>query len=351
MTEAAIVRWLVAVGDSIAEGEPVAEVETDKVVMELESPATGLVEELLIEPGVTVEVNVPVATIRLGDALAGPSAEPPPQHPIVEHSSQAGETNPIHSITAVESAATATAPEPSMVVARASEPARSRQPFLDPPRVRFADKHSVVTGGPTTHDASPDGGSSGGGEHVTALPWTTTSQMSAVGIARALSEARNTRGRVAVTYSDLLVSMIARAAVYAFTDRTIIASVASPNSDSGLLEYRPVPGAVSLAPEALALERAKSEPKLALSLPPGGLHLIIVNGGRYGGDVVMPPAHTPLGAIVIGIGSIDTRVVALGGGVAVQPTVHMTVCAHLAQLNAHQVTQFVETIREKLSDK
>ncbi len=41
MTEAGIVRWHVEVGQQVEAGQPLAEIETDKIVMDLESPAAG----------------------------------------------------------------------------------------------------------------------------------------------------------------------------------------------------------------------------------------------------------------------------------------------------------------------
>ena len=41
MEEGAVVRWLAAEGDAVTQGEPLIEVQTDKVVVEVEAPATG----------------------------------------------------------------------------------------------------------------------------------------------------------------------------------------------------------------------------------------------------------------------------------------------------------------------
>jgi pyruvate dehydrogenase E2 component (dihydrolipoamide acetyltransferase) len=43
MTEGQIVHWLVAEGDQVAKGQPLAEIQTDKIVTELESPAAGVI--------------------------------------------------------------------------------------------------------------------------------------------------------------------------------------------------------------------------------------------------------------------------------------------------------------------
>lgn len=50
MEEAVLVAWLRNVGDHVTEGDPVAEIETDKAQSDLESPATGILREVLVEP-------------------------------------------------------------------------------------------------------------------------------------------------------------------------------------------------------------------------------------------------------------------------------------------------------------
>lgn len=70
-TEAALQTWLIAVGDRVAVGQPVAEIETEKAVFEHESDAAGTVASLLVEPGVAVAVGDPIAVL----ADDGESAE------------------------------------------------------------------------------------------------------------------------------------------------------------------------------------------------------------------------------------------------------------------------------------
>lgn len=56
-TSATLTKWLVAVGESAKEGEPLIELETDKVAMEICAPANGVLSEVLAEEGTTVEVD------------------------------------------------------------------------------------------------------------------------------------------------------------------------------------------------------------------------------------------------------------------------------------------------------
>ena len=66
MTEGTLARWLKAEGDAVTQGEPIAEIETDKAIVELESPVTGTLGRILVKDGSN---NVPVDA-TLGVILA-----------------------------------------------------------------------------------------------------------------------------------------------------------------------------------------------------------------------------------------------------------------------------------------
>lgn len=63
MEEGTVVRWLVAEGDRVEKGQPVLEVETDKVVVEVEATASGVMGPLLVSEGETVPVTTMLARI------------------------------------------------------------------------------------------------------------------------------------------------------------------------------------------------------------------------------------------------------------------------------------------------
>lgn len=67
MQEGTLVRWLKQPGDTVERGEPIAEVETDKAVIEIESFYSGVLTKLLIEEGATVPVGTPIAVIDTGE--------------------------------------------------------------------------------------------------------------------------------------------------------------------------------------------------------------------------------------------------------------------------------------------
>ena len=63
MEEGTIVKWLKGVGEYVKKDEPIVEVETDKVQMEIESTASGTLLKILVEEGETVPVTTPIAFV------------------------------------------------------------------------------------------------------------------------------------------------------------------------------------------------------------------------------------------------------------------------------------------------
>jgi pyruvate/2-oxoglutarate dehydrogenase complex dihydrolipoamide acyltransferase (E2) component len=61
MEEAVLVRWLKGEGESFREGEPVAEVLTDKVSTSVEATFSGKITRILVQPEATVKVLTPIA--------------------------------------------------------------------------------------------------------------------------------------------------------------------------------------------------------------------------------------------------------------------------------------------------
>src|SRR5512145_1962331 len=77
MAEGLLVRWVKQVGENINKGDVLAEIETDKATVEVESSASGVVLQLIVEQGTMVPVNAPIAVIgAAGEKVeAAPAAE------------------------------------------------------------------------------------------------------------------------------------------------------------------------------------------------------------------------------------------------------------------------------------
>ena len=73
VTEGTIVQWLKQVGDSVERYDPLVEVLTDKVSMEVPSPVAGVITEILAEEGQTLPMGAPIASIQASAAEPAPS--------------------------------------------------------------------------------------------------------------------------------------------------------------------------------------------------------------------------------------------------------------------------------------
>ncbi|MFL5666522.1 MAG: dihydrolipoamide acetyltransferase family protein [Ktedonobacteraceae bacterium] len=79
LVEGTLLRWLRAANDVVQAGEPIAEIETDKVTTELTAPGSGMLSELLVLEGETVPIGTPVARMRAtGEQELSPSGHETP---------------------------------------------------------------------------------------------------------------------------------------------------------------------------------------------------------------------------------------------------------------------------------
>ncbi|RZT89164.1 pyruvate dehydrogenase E2 component (dihydrolipoamide acetyltransferase) [Pseudonocardia sediminis] len=78
LTEAEILDWRVAPGDTVTVNQVLVEIETAKAAVELPSPYAGTVGELLVEPGQTVQVGAPIIAIETAGTAASPGSSPAP---------------------------------------------------------------------------------------------------------------------------------------------------------------------------------------------------------------------------------------------------------------------------------
>ena len=79
VTEATVAKWLHNVGDAVAVDEPLVELETDKVTVEVNAPASGTLSEIKVDAGATVEVGTLLGSLAEGAApakKAAPAAAP-----------------------------------------------------------------------------------------------------------------------------------------------------------------------------------------------------------------------------------------------------------------------------------
>ncbi len=98
--EGTLTKWLKKKGDQVQRDEPLFEISTDKIDTEIPSPAAGVLQDILVKEGETVQINTVVAVI--GDGSGKPAAEEPvkeaakeaPKEPLREAPQQAAKETP-----------------------------------------------------------------------------------------------------------------------------------------------------------------------------------------------------------------------------------------------------------------
>src|SRR5919199_5502840 len=74
VTEATVARWFKKAGEAVTADEPLVELETDKVTLEVNAPASGRLAEVAVAEGSDVEVGAVLGRIEEGAGAAAPAA-------------------------------------------------------------------------------------------------------------------------------------------------------------------------------------------------------------------------------------------------------------------------------------
>ena len=133
MQEGTVVRWLKAEGSNVELGEPLAEIETDKAVVEFESDIAGVLSQILVNEGVTVPVGDAIAVIADASEAAAPEPvepEPAPEEVEEPEPEPVAEEEAGPASTAIPLGA---ATEPTVVEAAPPPPVQQPQPVQQPP--------------------------------------------------------------------------------------------------------------------------------------------------------------------------------------------------------------------------
>jgi 2-oxoglutarate dehydrogenase dihydrolipoamide succinyltransferase (E2 component) len=147
VSEGTITKWLKQVGEKIEADEALLEISTDKVDTEVPSPGTGVVAEILVQEGETVDVGTKLAVIAPEGAAPAQEQEQgqaPPEPATQEAAAEAAQAAPAEATPPTEE-------EPSQAPAPA-EPAPAEQPsgdgraFVSPVVARIASEHGVDPG-------------------------------------------------------------------------------------------------------------------------------------------------------------------------------------------------------------
>jgi 2-oxoglutarate dehydrogenase E2 component (dihydrolipoamide succinyltransferase) len=141
VSEGTVTKWLKNEGDAIEADEPLLEISTDKVDTEVPSPGSGIVQQILVQEGETVDVGTKLAVIAPEGAPAAieeetepepeePAAEVPPEPATAEAAAEAG----------ASSSSETSAPTP---VVAAPDVSGNGKTFVSPVVARIAAEHGV----------------------------------------------------------------------------------------------------------------------------------------------------------------------------------------------------------------
>jgi pyruvate dehydrogenase E2 component (dihydrolipoamide acetyltransferase) len=360
-----LLRWLVPEGTAVVSGQPLLEIETDKVTTEIESPASGVLAGVRAQPGEEVPVGQVIAFVLASGETLPPLSEP------ADHGSGA---------------------DPASSLPRRGAPPVSpsaQRPAASPKARRLAQERGVdlaaVTGSgaggeitaadvmkadpsrtDTVHRAAQSAAWRVMAERVT-HSWTTAPHfyVSREVSAQALVDRRSQwlSQIPSITYTDVIIAAVAKAlrqhpqvnaswreGAIVLADQIDIGIAVA--TEAGLL-VPVVRRADQLGLEEIARRRAD----LVTRAHSGQLHpddvvggtLTVSNLGMYGVDTVAPILNPPQAAIV-GIGRIADRVVAAGGTPVVRPTMTVTLSCDHRVVDGARAAQFLETLAHALED-
>jgi pyruvate dehydrogenase E2 component (dihydrolipoamide acetyltransferase) len=361
-----IVRWLKAPGDAVQKGEPIVEVETDKVTVEVEAPATGVLGDVTAGEGDVIPVGQAIARVFApGEATASPRpaaavVAPPPARTVAQQ--------PIVS--------RATDGAPARLVAASPKARRlATERGLDLKALRGSGPSGAVLVADLPAAAAPRVAGPGVGtvwrvmaERMTAS-WTTAPhfylvrEVDASRLVAWREKVKTPAGGAKITYTDLLVRLAAvalarhPAANAAWNDGAIVPAAdisigLAVAIDAGLV----VPvihraDTLSLAELAARrddlVSRAQAGKLRPVDIQGGGF--TISNLGMFGVDAFSAIVNPPQAAI-LAVGRIADRVVPVKGRPAVRPTMVLTLsCDHRA-LDGARGAQFLGALADLIEE-
>ena len=361
-----VLRWLKAEGESVAKGEPLLEVETDKVTVEVEAPAEGILGGLRAGEGDDVPVGQAVAFVLApGESAPEPAAVTAAPEPA-----------------AVSAAPQATESEPAETPAEPKPGPKARRRLASPKARRLAREHGIeldsVTGsGPHGSVLAADlEGANGDGaatlevgpvwqrmaERV-ARSWQTVPhffllrEVDAGGLQAWRETARRRPGCEALTHSDLLIRICAAGlrehprVNATWRDGSVVAqdeiNVGLAVATDEALVVPVIHGADTLDLPALAARRAQLvEAARAGRLAPADVQggtFTVSNLGMYGVDAFLAVVNAPQAAI-LAVGRIADRVVAADGAPAVRPVMTLSLSFDHRVVDGARGARFLDSL-------
>jgi 2-oxoglutarate dehydrogenase E2 component (dihydrolipoamide succinyltransferase) len=397
VTSATVARWLKQAGEAVAMDEPLVELETDKVTVEVPAPAAGVLAEITAETGAEVAVGAVLGRLDGAVAAAAPAAKPAP---VPEKAAPLGvreaprPSGPVARPAAVPPPAASPAPLPAaarLLEERKIPAAALGQGTGKDGRITkgdvlaFLNRPAAPAPGPAAPAARPPRETEPGEERVRMTRLRRT-------IAIRLKEAQNTAAMlttfnevdmsavmaIRAEYRDLFekkhqgvrlgfMSFFVRASVTALAEFP----AANAEIDGEDIIYKhfvhmgiAVGGANGLVVPVIRnvermsfaeIERATSdfgkrarEGTLKLEELTGGT-FSITNGGVYGSLMSTPILNPPQSAI-LGMHKIQDRPMAIGGKVEIRPMMYLALSYDHRIVDGREAVSFLVRVKEGIED-
>jgi pyruvate dehydrogenase E2 component (dihydrolipoamide acetyltransferase) len=367
-----VLAWIKKEGDQVAKGEPLLEIETDKVSFELEAQADGILAGIRSREGDVVPVGQVIAW------LVSPGEQPPAESSDSAARGMAAQARP----------QTATAASVAAAAAPAAQPSPGRGPRISPKARRIAEEKGVditkiqgtgpdgqITGEDVLKAADAPPAAASSDETLSAIArlmaerttqsWTTVPHffLARDVDATALIAAREQLGRDQFTHTDFLITLTARAlrshpkmnaswtgnAIRINPSVNISLAIAVPEGVVGAV----IPNAAAATLAEIAAQRKDlAERAKAGRLRPAdiaGGTFTISNLGMLGIDA-FSAIITPPQAAVLAVGRIRDRVVAVNGQPAVRPIMTLTLSSDHRVVDGAQAAAFLNHLAGALED-
>jgi pyruvate dehydrogenase E2 component (dihydrolipoyllysine-residue acetyltransferase) len=147
VSEGTITKWLKQEGEEIQADEPLLEISTDKVDTEVPSPGSGIVQQILVQEGETVDVGTKLAVIGAAGAAAPPEAPSgdgaAPEQATTEAAAEAAAVSSAETPAPVPAPAEEAAPAAPAAPEPPPEPSEDGKSFVSPVVARIASEHNV----------------------------------------------------------------------------------------------------------------------------------------------------------------------------------------------------------------
>ena len=405
VTEATVGQWFKKVGETVTKDEPIVELETDKVTLEVNALESGRLEEIIVAEGEDVEVGALLGHIKAGASGSAPA-------PAAEKPEEKAKEQPA----AAKAAPTAEAPAPAPSGEGAAEVLPAAQKLidennLDASRIRGTGKDGRITKGDVLEALENGGASPAAAPAAASAPAAPASAPAAPSgpraeeareervkmtrlrksIASRLKDAQNTAAML-TTYNEVdMTAMLDLRSEYQdrfvkkhgvklgfmsfFTKASIAALQELPavnaeidgdymvyknyynigiavGTDSGLvvpvLRDADTLSFADVEKGIAELGKKARDGKLSMAELQGGT-FTITNGGVYG-SLMSSPILTPPQAAVLGMHKIQERPMVVKGEIKIRPMMYLALTYDHRIIDGKEAVTFLVRVKEALED-